>query len=141
MKRKQIITIAIVVVLVAGLSFWGGMKFGRSGSSARGGQFAGMRSGQSAGKNIRLGGGLIAGEILSKDDKSLTVKTSDGSTKIIFYAPSTRVEKTIDGTSADLVAGKSVSVVGISNTDGSVTAKSVQLRTVPVIPPQNQPAQ
>ncbi len=37
--------------------------------------------------------------------------------------------KTVDGTLADLEVGKQVTVTGDQNPDGSVNAKSVQVRT------------
>jgi hypothetical protein len=40
---------------------------------------------------------------------------------------------------ADLVAGKFISITGKTNTHGSVTAQSIQLRTAPAaIPTPNQ---
>ena len=59
---------------------------------------------------------------MSKDAQSVTVKLSDGSTKIVFYSASTTVSKSATGTAADLTAGTGVIVTGTTNPDGSVTA-------------------
>jgi len=135
--NKNII-IVVSVVVVAGLSFYGGMKYGQSNSSAdskglssnqrqqMGAQFGGNNGGQR-----RVGGqagGLINGEIISKDDKSITVKLRDGGSKIVFYSATTTVGKIVDGTSADLEVGNQVMVNGTTSSDGSVTAQNIQIR-------------
>jgi hypothetical protein len=67
------------------------------------------------------------GEIISSDDKSITVKLQDDSSKIILINAKTFINKaqTVDKT--ELKVGEKVSVFGAENTDGSVTAQNVQL--------------
>lgn len=126
-KTTQII---IAVVLIA-VSFYVGMKYGTSKSSAlgngnRSGNFVAGQNGMRM--NNRGGNGAMFGEIISKDENGITVKSQDGSTKIILISKSTSISKQADGTLTDLVIGKSVSINGTVNSDGSITAGTVQLR-------------
>jgi len=137
MKPKQNLIIAIVVTLViaGGGGFYGGMKYGQSLTPARGanGQFAGARGninipGGAASARLRGGSGVVNGDIISKDDKSVTVKNRVGGSQIIFFAPSTAIGKTTTGTSADLAVGENIMVNGTANPDGTVTATNIQIR-------------
>ena len=89
----------------------------------------GVAGGQNrmAGGVVR-GGGLIGGEIISKDDTTITVKLRDGGSKIVFVSSSTQVLKSTSGSLADLVSGGQVTVTGSQNSDGSISAQSVQIR-------------
>jgi len=77
------------------------------------------------------GGGSASGEIIAKDDKSVTIKLRDGGSKIFFFADSTEIAKSVSGTPNDLEIGKSVVINGKANQDGSITAESIQLRSNP----------
>lgn len=134
MNRNLIL--GVVAVVLVGVSFYGGMAYGKSGSPVQrqmsGGQF--MGAGQNGAANMRsgmgggMGGGLTAGEIISKDASGITIKMQNGSTKIVLIGDSVSVMKSAVGTAEDLSVGTSVSVTGTANSDGSVTAQSVQIR-------------
>ncbi len=140
MKKKSIIIVLCVAVLVGGISFYGGMKYGQSSATASLNQARQQRFGQMGATSVagsvnngnrsgfRMNGGMMAGDIISKDDKSITIKTQDGGSKIVFYSSSTVVGKSVSGTAVDLEIGKTVTVSGSANSDGSITAQSIQMR-------------
>jgi len=126
MNKKILIIIAIIILLIiAGGSFYGGMLYGQN--QRRNAAFQ-ANGGVSIRGNRQQGGGFTAGEIISKDDKSITIKLPSGGSKIVFYAANTEIGKFTNGTTADLTVGQTVSVTGSANQDGSVTAQSVQIR-------------
>lgn len=102
--------------------FYGGIQYQKSQRVALGrGQFP-------AGFNQREGSsqrGLrpSSGEITKIDDTSLTLKTTDGSSKIIIFSDSTRVNKSSEGSMADLKVGESITVMGSEDTNGTITAE------------------
>lgn len=137
---------AIITVVVAGGSFYVGSAHGQSvakaATTAMRGQFAGG-AGRPGGNRFGSGAGLVAGDVLSKDDTSLTVKMRDGSSKIVLYSGTTQVWKSVAGSAADVGVGATVTVQGMQNPDGSVTAQSIQIRpampkTVPASGGQGQ---
>lgn len=144
-----------VAVVVGGGAFFGGMKYTEARGLRGVGNFSGLagqdlqnlsleeraqriqqfggNAGAFAGRTgttggTRRAGGFTGGEILSKDDKSVTVKLQDGGSKIIFFSNSTTVAKAVAGSAADLLVGKQVTVTGTPNSDGSITAQAIQLR-------------
>ncbi len=74
-----------------------------------------------------MNGRPISGEILSSDDKSITVKLQDGSSKIVLLSDKTQINKATSVTKLDLKSGEKVAVFGSENSDGSVTAQNIQL--------------
>jgi hypothetical protein len=129
MKKNPIIVIVIVIVLVvASGAFYGGMAYAKSQrSKVNFGNFSGQRQGGNLSQAINSNG-MSSGEILSLDDKSVTIKMRDNGSKIIFFSDSTKISKMVDGAVADLVVGQNLVVNGTVNSDGSISAASIQLR-------------
>ena len=128
--NKTLIGAVVAIVVVGGISFYGGMAYQSSQTPAAGarGQFTGGM-GQFAGRTgMRSGGGFTSGQIISADATGVTVQMQDGSTKIVLFGGSTQVMKSTAGSTSDLTVGKDVVVTGTSNSDGSVTAQSIQIR-------------
>lgn len=157
---KKLLPIFIAIILaVGGGAFYGGTKYAESKSPRGRFSQADFQNLQNlspeerqqrlqqmgmAGMNFqgsKLGanrGNFVSGEIISKDDKSITIKLSganqqdgQGGSKIIFYSDTTEIGKFVNGVSSDLETGKNVSVNGTANSDGSITARSIQLRPQP----------
>lgn len=138
MNNKKIILISAILILIAvGGGFYGGMKYAGSKNlpknfQANGTNFQGMRQG--SGVRTGAGGGLVSGEILKKDDKSITIKLRDGGSKIVYISDSTSISKSTDGFKNDLEIGKNVMVNGSAGQDGSVVAQNIQIRPVQLTP-------
>lgn len=143
--HKKCIAITIIAIIVVGAgAFYGGMQYNKSklasqgllrgGNNATGFQDGNRQSGgqgqnrQGIGGAGRNGENFATGEIISKDDKSITVKNQDGSSKIIFFSDSTTVGKTVQGVASDLNTGEQVMANGKSNPDGSLAAQNIQIR-------------
>lgn len=151
MLKKILPIIILVVVVVATGSFYGGMAYGKgSGKGMAGRNF----NGQQFGANIagmgqrgdRAGGagavgGFVSGQVISQDDQSITVKlmargnatggqeaTSQGGSKIVFFSTSTQVMKTSEGSIRDIAVGSNLTITGKANSDGTLTAQSIQIR-------------
>ncbi len=148
--KKNIPVFIIIVIIVGAGSFYGGMKYDQSKNptaNRNAGGFANLSSeerqarlqqfgaiGQNGGaRGTQANGGFATGEIISKDEKSLTIKLQDGGSKIVFFSDSTPIMKSASGTSQDLATGEQVTVTGTANQDGSISAQSIQLR--PNLPP------
>lgn len=139
--KNVLIAVIITVIVVGGGSFYGGMKYGQSKAAAAQTQQLAARQ-QGAGANGAFGarrnggatGSFVNGSILSKDDKSVTIQLQGGGSKIVLLSGSTTIGKSTDGTVADLEVGKTVTITGSANSDGSMTAQSIQIRPVGAAP-------
>lgn len=130
--KKEYIVFSIILVLVAGASFYGGIKYQESKVGNRFAQMQGQmpqgqRQGIGTSNTNRQKGGLIGGEVLSVDDKSMVLKDRSGGSKIIFFSGATQYLKSDSGTISDVTTGSNITVIGDQNTDGSVTAKTIQI--------------
>lgn len=129
----------VILVIVAGGAFFAGMKYQQSKSPsfnfAQGGQgtmiFRQRGQGGQGGQNFRP----VRGDILSVDSNGLTVKLQDGSSKIVILSGNTTFIKEASATKDDLKAGDTVAVIGTANSDGSVTAQTVQINPVAIRTP------
>lgn len=131
----MMIAAVVLIVLSAVGGFFGGMQYQKSQPRAAG-QFAGRGFGGSNGQGQFGQNGQnfrpVRGQVLSQDKNTLTVKLSDGSTKIVVLSGSTIYLKSATASQSDLKTGDTVNVIGTQNSDGSVTAQDVQLNpTVP----------
>ena len=76
------------------------------------------------------------------DDKAITLKLNDGSTKIVILSDSTAINQSTQAQKSDLVEGGQVTVIGTINSDGSVTAQDVQIgslfRGIQTVPTSGQ---
>lgn len=130
--KKEMVYSMIVGVICGVVGFGGGYTVGKKTVPAGGpGQFAGMRNGTGQNGQPRMfakGNNLITGEVVSVDATSLTVKLRDGSSKVILMSEKTSVGKAVEGKKEDIIKGAQVMVGGESNSDGSLTATSVQIR-------------
>jgi len=128
--KNQYIKIIVVAVIVAAIAYGLGVKHGQSSSLAnqnRGAQFANFAAGRTIGAR-GANGGITAGEVISKDSSSITLKLRSGGSINVFYATSTQVQKTASGLVSDIDVGTQVTVSGSSNSDGSITAQNIQIR-------------
>jgi len=117
--KKMLPVFVVLLILVGAGSFYGGMKYA---SSKRAVGFGvnrngvanfpgGNMAGSGAARGTGMGGGnargvgFATGEVLSKDDSSLTIKLRDGGSQIIFFSTSTQIMKSSVGSVEDLKAG------------------------------------
>jgi len=133
---KKFLPLILIVIIGVGVgAFYGGMKYSENKALSDrqqrmqqfGANFGGFRLGSGSGQ--RGGSGFIAGEIIAKDDKSVTVKLQNGGSKIVFLSDSTEITKSAAGALSDLEIGKNIIVNGTANSDGSITAQTIQLRS------------
>ena len=135
LQDKKTISIHVAIMLVVALVFfYCGMKYSQSQSPARGqfamGQFngQGIPGGAAGARTARNFGGAINGSIIAVDAQSVTVKDRNGGAKIIFLAASSEITKSVAGTAADLVIGQNIMAMGTPNSDGSITAQTISVR-------------
>ncbi len=145
------IFIIIILAIVGSGAFYGGMEYAKNrgtGDSSSLGNFQNLQNlspeeraqmRQQFGANIgsaprggqfgeRLGNGFINGEIIAKDDQSITIKLPDGGSRIVFFSESTDITKSASGSVDDLTENEQVIVNGQENSDGSYTAATIQIR-------------
>ena len=137
--NKILVPVLLTALLGFGGGFFAGTKYQESHPS-RPTNFQGIR-GQFTGRtlqgsgnpnpNFRQNARPINGEITALDDKSLTVKLPDGSSKLVLFSDSTSIDQMTKAAKTDLTIGSTVFASGQENSDGSLTATRIELN-----PPQ-----
>jgi len=143
MNKKSIILSVVVGLLILAAGFFGGyfyqkkvgcgkngMPSGANGNPPRtsGDSSSGAPNRGQGGPGDAGGGPGTSGEIISKDNNKITVKLSDGSTKIVYFSDSTKISKTQTGNSSDLTVGIKVNVNGTTNSDSSITGQNIAIQ-------------
>lgn len=129
--NKNIILVIVLIIVMGGAGFFGGIKY-QQGKVPRMDQFGrnenslNNRNQMGIGQK-RMGNGQIVGEIVSVDEKTMTVKMTDGSSKIVLLSENTAVSKSTEAQKSELKVGVRVAVFGTPNTDGSVTGQNIEL--------------
>ncbi|MFA6105640.1 MAG: hypothetical protein WC725_03555 [Patescibacteria group bacterium] len=127
-----------ISVVLIGAAFYGGMMYGKSTATAA--ALANRRNFQGGNQqgggrtNVGNAGVNITGEILSKTDNTLTIKLRDGGSKIVVFSSSTPVRMFSEASRDQIEVGKNITALGTANSDGSITAQSIQLREVSSTP-------
>lgn len=118
---------AVVLLVVAVACFYGGMVYQQNATTAArtaafsANGYTGLRAG-------RAGGAAAAGQIIAANPTSITIQMASGSTEIVLVSSGTTIMKSVAGSLNDLSVGTNVVVSGITNSDGSVTAQTLQIR-------------
>lgn len=135
MNRIAKIILGIVILLaVAGGSFFGGTVYGKNRAQAtfatlrqRGAFTGNLPEGASPGAGQRAAlGGMLVGQIQEIGNGVMIVSDMNGKQTRVTVTDTTLIEKQASVTLADLAVGETVMVSGSQAADGSITARSVQ---------------
>lgn len=136
MNRTVKIILGIILLLaVAGGSFYGGTVYGKNQAQA---SFAAAR--QRSGLQVNPQGtplpgmgqrnlqqaGMLFGQIAEIGDGRIVVTDSNGKQVQVKVTDTTLIEKQATVSLAELTAGETVLISGRQETDGSITARSIQ---------------
>lgn len=141
-NKINLVWVLVIVLTTGVISFFGGTKyqenkisksftkqFDNSAFSGRGRQQmngSGTNTQDGVGQR-RMGNNQSIGEITGVDGKSITIKTNDGSSRIILLSDKTTVSKATTAALTDLKVGDKVMVFGTPNNDGSISGTNIEL--------------
>jgi hypothetical protein len=143
------VTLIVVIGLLGG--FYGGFKYGQghpppsssssnssaaaaalAGSNATGSAGSGSGAGKKAGRGgstaagkAGLGGNALTGQITSVENGTITVHDARTGQNVKVNVSSARVAKTTGGSTADLTQNAQVTVIGTTDSTGTVNATTV----------------
>ena len=142
MSKQKLIIIVVATFLVAGGGgFFAGTKYQQSRrptpAFGQRGQFSGQAriSGatrQQGNANGQVGVRPLSGKVISQDEKGFTVGLPDGGSRIVLLSENTIFKRVENAAKDDLVVGSQVMVLGQENSDGSISAQSVQIENTAV---------
>lgn len=136
MNRSLKIVLGLILLLaVAGGSFYGGTLYGKNQAQAsfaaarqRGGLLANAQGTPFPGmgqRNLQQSG-MLFGQITTIEDGTMVVTDVNGKQVQVKVTDTTLIEKQASVSLSDLAAGEIVLVSGRQEADGSITARSVQ---------------
>lgn len=140
MKNNLIIAAVFALIIGGAAGFFGGIQYQKS-QRFQAFQFNGQATQSNGSGNFRAGQGArngfvpVTGEIIDSDDKSITVKLEDGSSKIVLLSKETSISKSNSVSTSELKKGERVAAFGTQNSDGSITAQNIQLNPMSRISP------
>jgi hypothetical protein len=121
----HIVWLVIAIVALGGGYFWGKA----SGAASRAAGFAGAYSSSTRRTaSSAAGGGLVTGTIATMGSSSITLQLANGNSEVVFYSTSTPVSEPTVVSADTLKVGIPIMVGGTSNSDGSLTATTIQVR-------------
>ena len=126
--KKYALTIGVGIVCALAFFFIGRATVGTATTATTRGAFASSTRAGFAGRT-GAGGGFVAGQIVSADAQSVTVQLANGNSEVVFYSSSTQIIKPQPANASALTSGTRVLVGGTTNSDGSVTASTIQIQT------------
>ncbi len=137
-KSTAIICIVLTLLIAGGGGFYGGMTYqkGKQPQLPGGGTFTRGNfnvNGRARGVGFPGGGNAVRGEITATDGSTMTVKATDGSSKIVLVTSSTTFEKNTTAAASEVQVGSEIMATGTANSDGSVTASSIQLNPTQIV--------
>ena len=133
----------LVAVVIAAASFYGGMVFGKNQAQAavsvlgevqampgvpgQGGMAPGGQAATDGEPASGRQGGMLFGQIGAVSNGELTIKDESGQEIQVHVTDTTLIQKQTEVTVADLQEGETVVISGSQGTDGSITARMVQV--------------
>ncbi|HEX5331806.1 MAG TPA: DUF5666 domain-containing protein [Cellulomonas sp.] len=125
-RGRPSLTMILVGVVGAAVLFAGGLLVGHATGSSTTAQTGPGANGMPGGAAGTGGpGGFTSGEIASIDGSTLTITTSDGTSVKVTTSSDTTVSQTADADVSALAVGDTVTVVGQTADDSSVTAQAI----------------
>ena len=121
----------IAVIALAGGFFWGKNMAVAGVAQNRNRAFVGPGTGAPGGFGGRGGaggGGFVAGTVTAIDANSITLQLPNGNSENVFYSSSTSVVVPQTASISAIQSGAMVMIGGTQNTDGSMTATTIQVR-------------
>lgn len=136
MNNKKHVMAVIAVIAVGLAAFFGGLTYGKGQVQASSQTSQALRAGRTGGQGVgggaagfSRGSGSLRGSVLSLENGSMVVQLADSQgTKIVMLGKDTQILETKATTTDALTAGKSVTIMGTANTDGTFSATNVMLR-------------
>lgn len=133
MNKTILTAIAVAIVFGAGGYYFGSQQSSATVTTAPTG--ASGYTGRTGGRFAGAGGGFNAGTIISTGDGTMTIQLTASTstsavsgTKIVLFDNNTQVNEMQTVPASTLTVGQNVVVNGSTNTDGSLTATTIQVR-------------